>query len=201
MLERKGAYLVHIEQVVALAYVVRDDVVELAGEVDPHTVRQVAAVREIKAEDGVSGVDGGVHGRGVRSRTRMRLHIGVRRVEQRLEPVDRDVLDDVDELAAAVVALARVTLGVLVGEYAALRLQRRDRSEVLRRDHLQRALLAIQLGVDSGRDFGVELAERLIVGGAMAHVLPRAGFEGCRDPKMRVSCRSMGRFTAGQHNP
>ena len=45
----------------------------------------------------------------------MRLHVGVGGAEQALRALDRELLDDVDVLAAPVVALARVTLGVLVG--------------------------------------------------------------------------------------
>ena len=67
---------------------------------------------------------------------------------------------DVDVLAAAVVAAARVALGVLVGQDRALGLHDGDRSEVLRGDHLQGGLLAVQLGVDGGGDVRVELVER-----------------------------------------
>ena len=49
------------------------------------------------------------------------LHVGVLGAEQLLHAVDGQLLGDVDELAAAVVALARVALGVLVGELGALR--------------------------------------------------------------------------------
>jgi hypothetical protein len=44
----------------------------------------------------------------------MRLHVGEVGAEQRLRAVDRELFGDVDVLAAAVVALARVALGVLV---------------------------------------------------------------------------------------
>jgi hypothetical protein len=43
------------------------------------------------------------------------------RAEQLLAAVDRQLLGDVDVFAAAVVALARIAFGVLVGELAALR--------------------------------------------------------------------------------
>lgn len=79
--------------------------------------------------------------------------------EERLDPVDRELLDDVDVLATAVVAAAGVTLGVLVGQHRALGLEHRDRSEVLRGDHLKGGLLAVQFGVDGGGDVGVELVQ------------------------------------------
>ena len=107
------------------ADVVGDDVVQLAGEVQPHAVGEVAAVGEVEAEDGVAGLEQRGHRRGVGLRARVRLHVGVLGAEQRLDPVDRQLLDDVDVLAAAVVAAARVALGVLVGQHRALRLHHR----------------------------------------------------------------------------
>ena len=88
--------------------------------------------------------------------------------EQRLDPVDGQLLDDVDVLAAAVVAAAGVALGVLVGQHRALRLHHRDRGEVLRGDHLQRRLLAVQLGVDLLGDLGVEVGEGAVENGRSA---------------------------------
>ena len=77
---------------------------------------------EVEAEDRVAGLQQRRHHRGVGLRARVRLHVGVLRAEQRLQPVDRQLLDDVDVLAAAVVATPRVALGVLVGQDRALRL-------------------------------------------------------------------------------
>ena len=47
---------------------------------------------------------------------RVRLHVGVLGAEQRLDALAGEVLDLVDDLVAAVVALAGIALGVLVGE-------------------------------------------------------------------------------------
>ena len=85
--------------------------------------------------------------------------------EQRLDPVDRQRLDDVDVLAAAVVAAARVTLGVLVGQHAALGLHRGHRGEVLRGDHLQRVLLATDLAADVLGDLRVGDLQRGVQSG------------------------------------
>ena len=49
----------------------------------------------------------------------MWLHVRVVGPEELLRPVDRELLGLVDPLAAAVVALARQSLGVLVGENGA----------------------------------------------------------------------------------
>ena len=74
--------------------------------------------------------------------------------EQLLGAVDRELLGDVDVLATAVVALARVALGVLVGEHRALGLEHRHRDEVLRGDHLERVLLALELESQHLGDLG-----------------------------------------------
>jgi hypothetical protein len=50
-----------------------------------------------------------------------------RAAEQLLGALDGQRLGDVDELAAAVVAAARIALGILVGQHRALRLQHRAR--------------------------------------------------------------------------
>jgi hypothetical protein len=119
-------------------------------------------VREVHAEDGVARLEQGeVDGR-VGLRTGVRLHVGEARVEQGLEPVDGELLDDVDVLTPAVIAASRVALGVLVRRHGALRLHDRDGREVLRRDHLQRRLLAVALGVQRGGDLGVQLGQRRV---------------------------------------
>ena len=154
--------LVVVDQAVGLAHVVGHGVEDLARVVDPHAVRQVPAVGQVQAQDGVARLQQReVHG-GVGLRPRVRLHVGVLGAEQRLGPVDGQLLDDVDVLTPAVVAAARVALGVLVGQDRSLCLQDRLRGEVLGGDHLQGVALAGELGVHGGRDLRVELRQRLV---------------------------------------
>lgn len=160
VLAREPLDLVHVDAQVGLAYVVRHDVVELAGEVDAHAVGQMTAVRQVEAEDRFARAEEGEHRGGVGLGTRVRLHVRGLGAEQVLDPVDGQLLDDVDVFTAAVVAAPRVALGVLVGEHRALGLHDGGRGEVLRGDHFQRRLLAVQLGVDRGGDVRVEVAER-----------------------------------------
>ena len=107
----------------------------------------------------------------VRLRAGVRLDVGVLGAEQRLGAVDRELLGHVDELAAAVVAPAGIALGVLVGQHRALRLEHRHRHEVLGGDHLERALLAIELHDEDLGDLGIDLGERCVevVGGKLGH--------------------------------
>src|SRR5205085_10220034 len=133
--------------------------VEAAGEVDPEPVRQVPAVRELEREDRVARlqrreVDGHVgDGAGVR------LHVRVLGAEELLRPVDRELLDLVDDLAAAVVALARIALGVLVRRHASDRLEHARPGEVLGGDQLDLAALPLELVTDEAGDLGIDLVE------------------------------------------
>ena len=76
---------------------------------------------------------------------RVRLQVGVLGAEELLRPGDADLLGPVHLGAAAVVAPARVALGVLVGQRRAERGQHRRRGEVLAGDQLQAAAQPVQL--------------------------------------------------------
>ena len=73
-------------------------------------------MRQVQPEDGVARLQQRHVGRGVRLRAGVRLHVRVLGAEELLGAVAREVLHHVGELAAAVVALAGIALGVLVGE-------------------------------------------------------------------------------------
>ena len=94
---------------------------------------EVAALVERHPQHGVAELeDGRVH-RHVGARAAVRLHVGVVGAEERLGTIAGEVLDLVDDLAAAVVALAGKALGVLVGEPGAERLQHRRAARGSRR--------------------------------------------------------------------
>ena len=152
------------ECVVVDLAVVRADAVlhgaeELAGEIDLGAVREMAAVIEAHAEDGVARIDQREVGRGIRLRARVRLNVGVVGAEELLGAVDGELLGDVDEFATAVVALARITFGVLVGEHRALRLEHARADVVLRGDQLDVIFLALALVLEGGLELGVETTD------------------------------------------
>src|SRR2546430_9296823 len=80
--------------------------------------------------------------------------------EQSLGAIDGELLDLIDDLAAAVVTLPRQALGVLVGERGAHRLEHGDRDEVLARDQLEAVLLPFHLAANQLEDGRVRLGER-----------------------------------------
>ena len=118
-------------------------------------MRQVAAVVEPHGEDGRARLEQRLVGGQIGVGPGVRLHVGVLGAEQGRGPVAGQVLDLVDDLVAAVVAAARVALGVLVGQHRAGGGQHGRRREVLRGDQLQRRLLAVELLADEAGHLGV----------------------------------------------
>ena len=141
-------------------------------------VGQVPAVGQRHAQDGVARLQQRqVHGL-VGLRARMRLDVCIIRSEQLLHALDRQRLGHVHVLAAAVVALARITFRVLVGEHAALRLEHARAGVVLGGDQLDMVLLPAALVLDGlGQDLVVTGNAR--VAGEHGGFLGRAG-----DPKV-----------------
>ena len=127
-------------------------------------MRQVPAVRERHPEERVARLEAREVDGGVRLRAGVGLdvrvdRVGVLRREELLRPRDGERLGDVDVLAAAVVAAARVPFGVLVRQDRAHRLEDGAGGVVLGGDQLEAVALAGELGVDGGGDLGVDRGE------------------------------------------
>ena len=90
----------------------------------------------------------------------MRLHIGELAAEQFGDAIDRKLLGDIDELAAAVIAPARIALGIFVGQHRALRFEHGAADDIFRRDQFDLVALASELVADHIRDFRIALRER-----------------------------------------
>ena len=111
------------------------------------------------AHDGVARLQEAEEDGLVRLRAGARLHVGVLGAEQLLHPIERQPLDGVDLLAPAVVALARVPLGVLVRELGPLGRHHRRRGVVFGRDELDVLFLALVLALDGRPDLGVDAGD------------------------------------------
>ena len=151
--------LVVVDEVRLARHAVVDERVQAPGEVDLQPVGQMAAVVEPQREHGVAGLQHRGVDRHVRLRAGVRLHVRVLGAEQLLRAVDRELLDLVDDLAPAVVALSRVTLRVLVRRHARDRLEDARPGEVLRGDQLDLAALPFELAADQLGDLGIDLRE------------------------------------------
>ena len=140
-----------------LAHAVRVDLVQLAAEVQLHAVGQVAALVELHPEDRVAGLEHAEVGRHVRLGAGVGLDVDVLGArEQREGPLLGQRLGDVDVLAAAVVALARQSLGVLVRQPAALGLHDGRRHVILARDQLDLVVLAAALAEHRLPELGID---------------------------------------------
>jgi hypothetical protein len=116
-------------------------------------VREVAAVGEVHAEDGVAGVEHGGERGLVGLGAGVGLDVGVFGAEQLFGAVAGEVFDDVGELAAAVVAAAGVAFGVLVGEDAAGGFEDGFGGEVFAGDEFEAGMLAVEFALDGGWRF------------------------------------------------
>ena len=116
-----------------------------AGEVEAH--EGVAGLHE-GHEDGLVGLAAGIG-----------LDIGEAAFEQAAGPLDGEILGDVDELAAAVIAPARIPFRVFVGHHRALRLEHGTRDDVLGGDELDLVALAAEFEVDGAGDVRIGVGE------------------------------------------
>ena len=157
--QRQVAHLVVVDAAGGRIDAVVHRLPDAAAVVDRGAVRQVPAMRQRHAHELAARRQEHHERREIGLRARVRLHVGVRRAEQLLQPVDGQLLHLVHHLAAAVVPLARVPLGVLVGERRAHRVDDGAAREVLARDELEAVLLPAQFLVDQARDDGIGIPE------------------------------------------
>ncbi len=155
---------------------VLDRMVELAGKIGLGAVGQMTAMGQAHAQHRIARLTQGHEDRRVGLRAGVRLHVGIVGAKQLLDTLDGKPLRDVHVLAATVVALGGIALGILVGQHRALRLHHPGTRVVLRRDQLD-VLLLPPLLVANG------LSELVVVAGDL-HV----GVEH-RTPRFRKSLR------------
>ena len=126
--------LVVVDKLGVLIHAIGNEVVQLAGEVDPGAVGQVAAVVQLHPQHRVARFQQGKIDRHVGLGAAVGLDIGVFRPEQLLGPLDGQGFHHVHVFAAAVVATAGIALGVLVVHHAGLGFQHRLAGVVFRCD-------------------------------------------------------------------
>ena len=154
-----GTDLVHVDALGLGIQAIGMGIVETTRERELGTVREMAASRERHAQNDGTRIEQREVSGGVSADARMWLHVGVLCPEHLTGAVAGDRLDGVDVGAAAVIALAGITFGVLVGENRAHRLDDRQRGDVLGCDELERVALARQLVVDGSGNLRVCLGK------------------------------------------
>ena len=120
---------------------------------------QVTALGQVHAHHRVTGVDQCQEDRRVGLGARMGLHVSVVAIEQGLDPLDGQPLGHIDVFAAAVIALAGVAFGVLVGEHRALGFHHQRAGIVFRGDQLDMVFLAMLFVVNRFIQLRVESIE------------------------------------------
>ena len=116
MLQSKLFHLVVVHAARLLLQVVTDWLIDDAARIHQRAVAEVAAVVEVQTHEGVAGIEAGQEDGCISLSTRMRLHVGILCIEELADAVDGKLLHLVHHLTAAVVALARVALGILIGQ-------------------------------------------------------------------------------------
>ena len=140
-------------------HAIRNDAISLAGKIQMMAVSQVSAVGQVESEDGIAGLQHRRVGFHVGLGSGMRLHVGVFRSEQFLGPLARQLFHHVGKLAAAVVALAGISLGILVGEHRAHGLEHGLADKILGSNQLQTFVLAANFVVDGSGDLRIGFVE------------------------------------------
>ncbi|MCY1530662.1 hypothetical protein D9M68_658580 [compost metagenome] len=159
MLDGQALDFVVVDQAGGGIQAVLHGVVQLAGGRHLGAVGQVAAVGQAHAEDGVAGVQQGQVDGAVGLGAGVRLDVGVVGAEQLLGAVDGQLFDNVDVFAATVVTLARIALGVLVGQLGALGLHDLRAGVVFRGDQFDMVFLALGLAADGVEQRGIEVGQ------------------------------------------
>ena len=89
-------------------------------------------------------------------------------------PLPGEVFCLVHELAATIVAVPGIALGVLVRQHAAYRFKNRLGNEILRSDQLNVFLLTLLFQLDNLSNFTVNFFNRLVI-----HYAPSFSFSSC----------------------
>src|SRR5208337_5091328 len=135
---------VHVDTVVVWPNPVGDRLEPAAGEIDMRAMRQMAARGEIESHEGITRLQQSEKHGLVRLAAGIRLHIGKFAVEETGDTLDSQVFGDIDELAAAVIAPARIALRIFVGQNRSLRFEDGFRDDVLGSDQLDFMALAAE---------------------------------------------------------
>ena len=124
-------------------YIIKD-----ARRIDRRAVGEVPAHAEVEPHHGVAGLKDGHHDRHVGLCAGVGLYVGPFRSVDGLDAVDGELFYLVNHLATAVIALARVALGVFVGADGAHGAEDVVGHVIFRGDKFQSALLALKLFLD-----------------------------------------------------
>ena len=142
-----------------LSHAVMRDLIKFAGKIRRMSVGEVTTVGEIHRQNLVAHFQ----------HRKIDCHVGLRAAvwldvymfcaEQSLGSIDRKRFDGIDIFTAAVPAFTGITLGVFVGQHAALRFHHRAAGEIFRRDQLDVFALPFFFGDDCVINLRIDFAQ------------------------------------------
>ena len=116
---------------------------------------------EVETHEGVAGFETSHKHSHIRLRTTVRLHVDILRVIELLQTLTGYILRDIDYLAAAVIAVTRVTLCVLVRQHATHRFHHLVTHEILARNQLNSFRLTLPLPANDVKNLIVSIHIRI----------------------------------------
>ena len=137
--------------------VIADGIEHETAEVHGRTVAEVTTMAEVESHEGIAGFETRHEDRHVRLCAGVRLHIDVLGVIEHLKTIARDILRDIHYLAASVVTMAGIALGVLIGQHAAHGFHHLITHEILTRDQLNSFGLTLALHADDVKNLCVSI--------------------------------------------
>ncbi len=159
---RKAGHLIEVDAVGVARHSVGHEVIQHAGDVQLHAVRQMPAMGQIEPQHRIARLHRGqIHGE-IRLAAGVRLNVGVFRAEELLGAIAGQRFHDVDIFAAAVIAPTRIALRVFVREHASHGLLDGGADIVLAGDHLQAIALAARFVVDGRPNVGIVQFDKIL---------------------------------------
>ena len=155
-------HLVVVHAARLLVQVVAYGLIEDATGVHQRAVREVTAVSQVQTHERVARLQHGQQHGGVGLSAGVGLHVGIFGIEELADALDGQLLNLVDHLAAAVVALAGIALGILVRQVRAHSLHHLVANEVLTGNQLNAFQLALMLFLNQLEDLVVSFHFRLL---------------------------------------
>ena len=148
MLTSQLLHLVVVHTAGLTVQVVSHGAIQYTGGVHQRAMREVTAMSQVQTHEGVAGFQHGQQHCGIGLSARVGLHVGILGIKELLHTVNGQLLHLVHHTATAVVALARIALGILVGQIRTHGTHHLVTNKILRGNEFHAFQLALVLQFD-----------------------------------------------------